>query len=267
MRAGRRAALTSLALLLAACGGPASSKNAVVGGTPTPLLSLSGAPSPTATGSLTLPSAGTKKGAPQPTASALGRQGGSSGPSATGAPSPQSGPSTRPTTGTQAAGPSIVVNTACRTSAKSVGTGVAIKGQRPPAFTGTTVDCNSLDFASYTNGKPTLVNFFASWCDPCHKEAVDLEAVYEKYHPSIGFQVVGVETQDESGNASWFYKTAHWSFPAVYDDGEKIEKSWNTSGAITTLPASFWIHPDGTISSIDIGEMSRSQMESEISKL
>ena len=37
--------------------------------------------------------------------------------------------------------------------------------------------------------------------------------------------------QDESGNASWFYKTAHWSFPAVYDDSEKIEKAWNTSGA------------------------------------
>ena len=267
MRAGGCAALTSLALLLVACGGPASSKNPVAGGTPTPQLSVSGAPSARATGAAAVPSAGTKSGAPQPAASSSGGHGGTSGPSATGTPSSQSGPSPQTTTGTPPANAAIVVNTACRKPASSVGTGVAIKGQRPPAFTGTTVDCNSLDFASYTNGKPTLVTFFASWCDPCHKEAVDLEAVYEKYHPSIGFQVVGVETQDESGNASWFYKNAHWSFPAVYDDSEKIEKAWNTSGAITTLPASFWIHPDGTISSIVIGEMSRSQMESEISKL
>jgi peroxiredoxin len=265
MRLGGRAALTSLALLLAACGGPDSSHKPVAGSTPTTLFTASGAPSSEASGAA--PRASTKSGASGPVASATSGPDATSGPKATGTPSSGSGPSTQPTTGTQLANAAIVVNTSCRKPASSVGTGVALKGQRPPGFTGTTVDCNSLEFAPYTNGKPTLVTFFASWCDPCHKEAADLEAVYEKYHASIGFQVVGVETQDESGDASWFYKKAHWSFPAVYDDGEKIEKAWNTSGAITTLPASFWIHPDGTISSIVIGEMSRSQMESDISKL
>jgi len=266
MRAGGLAALTSLAVLLVACGGPTSSTNPVAGGASTP-LGASGTPSAKAAGASAVPSDGRKSGAPEPAASAAGGYGATSGPQATGTLSSGSGPSPQATTSTQPANAAIVVNTSCRKPASSVGTGVALKGQRPPAFTGTTVDCNSLDFASYTNGKPTLVSFFASWCDPCHKEAADLEAVYEKYHASISFQVVGVETQDESGNASSFYKKAHWSFPAVYDDKEKIEKAWNTSGAITTLPASFWIHPDGTISSIVIGEMSRSQMESEISKL
>lgn len=264
VRATRAAAVVSLAILLAACGGPAASKNPVAGGTLQPSAGASDN-APSASGKPGAASAAPGKStAPSASASAGTKHNGSGTPSSTNQQAGQGGPSASPP-GTQQ-GPAIVVNKSCRKPAASVGTGVPLQGQKPPPFSATTVDCNSFDFAAYTNGKPTLVDFFASWCDPCHKEAADLEALYEEHHAS-GFQIVGVETQDENGTAAWFYNTAHWTFPSVWDDSEKIEKAWNSTGYISTLPAAFWIHSDGTISSVDIGQMSRSKMESEYSKL
>ena len=266
------AGATAMLVLLTACGGGSSgAKSSALDGQDTDAGSTQAAPSTAGSpaagavgaspGAKAAPTATTaaSAGAQQPGTTKAGRSGDSR---ATAAATTAAQQQTTATT-TKA----IVVDAKCRKPASSVGSGVALKGQRPPGFTATTVDCGSLDFESYTKGKPTLVTFFAAWCEPCHKEAKDLEAVYEEYHASKGFTVVGVDTQDEDGNPTWFYDTAHWSFPSVWDDKEKIEKAWNSAGVISTLPASFWIHPDGTISSTIIGEMSRSQMEDEFNKL
>jgi peroxiredoxin len=266
-RAQLLTAVTAVVVLAAGCGGGSGGKSTALG-QPEPGATATGA-APAATNGI-----GAQGASSAPKAKAS-RPGSTSAPASaqrpsaasTAAGSSHSGASAAASAAPQQASTVKKVDVKCRKSASSVGSGVAVKGQRPPTFTGTTLDCGSLDMADYTNGKPTLVTFFAAWCEPCHKEAKDLEAVYEEYHSSKGFQVVGVDTQDESGNPKWFYEQAHWTFPSVWDDGEKIEKAWNSTGVISTLPASFWIHPDGTISSTIIGEMSRSQMEDEFNKL
>jgi peroxiredoxin len=270
-------AAASMLLLVAGCGKSGSSTDAAGDGASTgvdvtsssaPVTSSSAAAAGQTPG---LTPAKGSKAAPQAAAStktsgqvtSAGTQGGTTGGSSTGGAA-----SAAPASAAQPAPQGIVVNRKCRKPASSVGSGVALKGQRPPGFKATTADCGTLDFAPYTDGHPTLVTFYASWCEPCHKEAKDVEAMYEKYRDTKGFHVVGVESQDQDGDPTWFYKNAGWTFPSAWDDGDKIEHAWNqASGAISTLPASFWIHPDGTISSIVVGEMSRSQMEDEFNKL
>jgi peroxiredoxin len=253
-------------VLAAGCGGGSARSTAL--DQPEPGASPTGA-APAATGAAggAGASSAPKTKASQTAASSAPVTGQQPSAASTAAGSSHPGASAAASAAPQQATTAKTVDVKCRKPASSVGSGVAVKGQKPPPFSGTTLDCGSLDMADYTKGKPTLVTFFAAWCEPCHKEAKDLEAVYEEFHASKGFQVVGVDTQDESGNPKWFYDTAHWTFPSVWDDGEKIEKAWNTTGAISTLPASFWIHPDGTLSSTVIGEMSRSQMEDEFNKL
>jgi peroxiredoxin len=256
----RAAGATSLVVLLAACGGGSSGKSSALDDASPQAAATSSASS--APGASRTP--GAKPGQTSAPTSAATRDASTRTVAAGGPPTIGPAPSASSAATTRALG----VSTKCRKPASSVGSGVALPKTKPAPFTATTTDCSgTLDFAAYTNGKPTLVTFFASWCEPCHKEAKDLEAVYEEFHASKGFQVIGVDTQDESGSPSWFYTDAKWTFPSVWDDGEKIEKAWNQSGATSTLPASFWIHPDGTISSIHAGAMTRSQMEDEFNNL
>lgn len=263
----------ALLFLLTACSGGSAAHTSVSGPDPDSSSSASAEPITGASpGSSSKPAAGTS-GAPKasrsPSTNGTSTTSGSSKTGSTGGGGTGGTVSSAPTAGVQdPASAGIVVNSKCRKPASSVGNGVALKGSKPPPFTATTVDCKSFDFAAFTNGKPTVVNFYASWCEPCHKEAKDLESVYKEWNAKNGLEVVGVETQDEDGNASWFYKNAGYTFQSVYDDGEKIEHAWSkASGAISTLPATFFIHADGTISSIQVGEMSHSQMEDEINKL
>lgn len=167
----------------------------------------------------------------------------------------------------RAAGP--VVNDDCRQPASQIGTdGVAVQGQKPPSFTATTVDCKRMVFREFTADRPVLVNFYASWCEPCKKEAPDLQDLYEEWNPKNGFIIVGVHTSDPSGSPSLFYKNWKWTFPSVWDDNEALQKSWDKKAAAAgTLPISFFLHSDGTVSEMVIGTMSRSKMQSSVEKL
>jgi peroxiredoxin len=161
-----------------------------------------------------------------------------------------------------------VVDKGCRGPASSVGTGTALPGQHPPDFTATTVDCKRLTLTEFTKGRPTLVDFYASWCAPCRNEARNIESIYEEWHSKNAFVVVGINTMDEKGGPDIFYKKYGWTFASVWDDQERILRAWdNKSGAISTLPAAFWIHSDGTVSDIVIGGMTHQQMEDEMRKL
>ncbi|MCU1602056.1 MAG: redoxin, partial [Frankiales bacterium] len=209
---------SALLLLVAACGGPAAEHTAITG--PDASTTSSSQPSTAATtGSTTSSSSG--KPAPgtsaAPKASSSASTAGTSPTSGATASSRGGGHNTGPTASASAAGQqvsnaSIVVDSRCRKPASSVGSGVAVKGSKPPPFTATTVDCKAFDFTAFTKGKPTIVNFYASWCEPCHKEAKDLESVYKEWNAKNGLEVVGIETQDEDGNASWFYKSAGYTF-------------------------------------------------------
>ena len=162
----------------------------------------------------------------------------------------------------------VSVTKACRTPASSVGSGTALPGQTPPDFAATTVDCKKLSFAEFTKGRPTLVDFYASWCEPCKEEAKDIESLYNEWRDKNGFTVVGINTKDEAGNPDIFYEKYGWTFASVWDDKEKILNAWdNKSGVVSTLPAAFWIHSDGTVSEVVIGSMSHDEMEQHMAKL
>jgi thiol-disulfide isomerase/thioredoxin len=64
-------------------------------------------------------------------------------------------------------------------------------------------------------GKPALVNFWASWCDPCRQEAPELERLNRSLHGRA--RLVGVDYTDQEDSARAFIQKYGWTFPVLSD--------------------------------------------------
>lgn len=117
-------------------------------------------------------------------------------------------------------------------------------GQPAPIFTQNDPDGNPVSLESF-RGKYVLIDFWASWCQPCRLENPYLVKVYEEFQPR-GFEILGVSL-DRDRNA-WL--------KAIADDRLTWKhvsdlKFWNNEVArlysINSIPSNFLVNPDGII--------------------
>ena len=97
-------------------------------------------------------------------------------------------------------------------------------------------------------GKVVIVDFWASWCEPCKKEVPALNAIYKKYLKK-GVVIVGVNVDDEEVTAKDFLKDNHFDFPLFHDDGKKLAGMCDLS----TMPSSFVIDKKGVVRFVHSG--------------
>jgi cytochrome c biogenesis protein CcmG/thiol:disulfide interchange protein DsbE len=90
-------------------------------------------------------------------------------------------------------------------------------------------------------GDVAIVNFWASWCDPCRREAPEL-ARYGRELPD-GVRLVGVNWDDARGSARAFIKRYGWRFPNLRDGSDEVGARFGLTG----LPATFVIDRKGNI--------------------
>jgi cytochrome c biogenesis protein CcmG/thiol:disulfide interchange protein DsbE len=116
-------------------------------------------------------------------------------------------------------------------------------GAPAPAFSLPRLDGNGdMSLASF-RGKTVVLNFFASWCAPCKREAHDLESVWRRYR-SDGLVVLGVDSGDARGDARRFLSAHGVTYPIVFDPGEKLAQG---PYALPGLPVTYVINPAGRI--------------------
>src|SRR5256885_339024 len=94
-------------------------------------------------------------------------------------------------------------------------------GQTFPAATLKKLGANAQSKLSQYKGKTVIVDFWASWCEPCKKEVPALNALFKKYKRK-GLVVVGVNVDDEEKTAKDFLKDTHVDFPIFHDAGKKL---------------------------------------------
>lgn len=82
-------------------------------------------------------------------------------------------------------------------------------------------------------GGPALINFWASWCDPCREEAAELE----RFDSSLprGAHLVGVDYTDQEGPARAFIKTYDWTFPVLSDPDGVFGARYRFTGLPSTV--------------------------------
>lgn len=123
------------------------------------------------------------------------------------------------------------------------------KGQRGPALRLATLDSRSAGLEDY-KGKLVVLNFWATWCQPCTIEMPTLEALWKGYRDR-GLVVVGVAVDRGAPRALLdpYVKTLGLTFPILLDPDLKTAGAWR----VTALPATFLVRPGGEVAGMAIG--------------
>ena len=116
-----------------------------------------------------------------------------------------------------------------------------------------------LDLASL-RGKAVVLNFWASWCNPCKEEAPRLEAAARRW-ATRGVVVVGVDSQDFRADARRFARSYQMTYPLVHDGSPKTRDAYGVTG----FPETFFVDRRGQIVGDHIqGPVSEDELERNI---
>jgi cytochrome c biogenesis protein CcmG/thiol:disulfide interchange protein DsbE len=106
-------------------------------------------------------------------------------------------------------------------------------------------------------GKVVLLNFWASWCDPCREEAPLFNQIQSRYGRR-GVAVVGVDSQDFASSARLFARELHVNYTLVHDSSNDVTNRWGVSSG---FPVTFVINRQGAVQKVFVTEVTGSMLQ------
>lgn len=82
-------------------------------------------------------------------------------------------------------------------------------------------------------GKPVLIDFWASWCEPCREEAPEIARLRKSLAGSAA--IVGIDYTDQEENARAFIRKYGWTFPVLSDPDGIYGARYGFSGLPTAI--------------------------------
>lgn len=144
---------------------------------------------------------------------------------------------------------------------------MAAAGAPKPGTTSPSFSLMGLDGKQYDVGgkrdKPLLLNFWASWCDPCKEEAPELVKLADKYKDSLDVYGVNVTFYDKLDDAKAFVKNYGYTFPVLLDEKEEVYSRFNG----VAFPTNVLIDENGIIQDVILGVISPEELEAKIKQL
>jgi len=115
------------------------------------------------------------------------------------------------------------------------------------AFDLKSIDGKSVGLATF-RGRPLMINFFASWCDPCREEMPLINELAAKSGKD-GYGVLGIAVEDTRAAIMQYAQEAKLVFPIALDLNSTVKRAYRIFGP----PATFFIDGQGTIRDVVIG--------------
>lgn len=137
-----------------------------------------------------------------------------------------------------------------------------LQGKPAPDFSLASLDGKATLKLSDFHGKAVLLNFWATWCEPCKIEMPWFVELQKEYGPQ-GFQILGVAMDDASTeDIAAFAKEMGVNYPILLGK-ESVGQSY---GGVGVLPTTFFVDRDGRIIAREFGLQSRSVFVDHIRK-
>ena len=133
-----------------------------------------------------------------------------------------------------------------------------------PDFTVVDRDGNRVSLSDF-EGKPVILNFWASWCGPCKMEMPDFEEAYLEYGEDIHFVLVNLTdgSQETVQTASAYVDSQGYTFPIYFD----TEYSAAIAYGVSAVPVTYFIDAQGNLIAWGQGMLSADNIAQGISMI
>lgn len=114
-------------------------------------------------------------------------------------------------------------------------------GKKAPSLSIQSLNGKGAVSLSSLTGKVTIVEFFATWCEPCKQSLSQLEELRTRSGGSI--EVIGISVDDTSSGVEDFAKAQGVTFPIAWDENHSLMWRWS----VEKMPATFIVDGKGRI--------------------
>ncbi len=122
-----------------------------------------------------------------------------------------------------------------------------MEGQVAPDFALKSTTGENLRLSEY-RGDVVMINFWATWCGPCRQEMPLLDELYARYH-RVGFNLLGVNIDDDTTRALRMVEELDLHFPVVFDTRKEVSRLYN----VEAMPATILVDREGKIRHVHHG--------------
>ena len=122
-----------------------------------------------------------------------------------------------------------------------------MEGQVAPDFALKSTTGENLRLSEY-RGDVVMINFWATWCGPCRQEMPLLDELYGRYH-RVGFNLLGVNIDDDTTRALRMVEELDLHFPVVFDTRKEVSRLYN----VEAMPATILVDREGNIRHVHHG--------------
>ena len=116
-----------------------------------------------------------------------------------------------------------------------------MEGQPAPDFALKSSTGENLRLSEY-RGDVVMINFWATWCGPCRQEMPLLDELYARYQ-RVGFNLLGVNIDDDSRRAMQMIEELGVSFPVLFDARKEVSKLYE----VEAMPVTVLVDREGKV--------------------
>jgi cytochrome c biogenesis protein CcmG, thiol:disulfide interchange protein DsbE len=115
---------------------------------------------------------------------------------------------------------------------------------------------------SQLRGQVVVINFWASWCQPCRQEAAYLERTWRKYE-NKGVVFIGVDWSDTEKEARAYLQEFGITYLSGPDLGTRISQSFRIQG----VPETYYVDKTGQLRGVTIGPLEAPALDDKVDAL